>query len=167
MGGCYLPTNVNEIMTPSVEISFAWTKKQIKLFFKFGLVGVIAAVIDIVLFNALVGLVQVPPISGKIISGVLSTLFAWAGNRSWTFRNQRRANKVSEVIEYFLVAIGGLLISLTCLWLSHYVLGFESLLADNISGNVVGLSLATMFRFFGNQYWVFNSTRQHSKVDQN
>ena len=39
-------------------------------------------------------------------------------------------------------------------------LGFTSLLADNISANVVGLVLGTAFRFLMYRYWVFGSTRR-------
>jgi len=40
-----------------------------------------------------------------------------------------------EGVEFALVSIGGMLIGLFCLWVSHYLLGFDNLLADNISGN--------------------------------
>ena len=42
----------------------------------------------------------------------------------------------------------GMLIALACLAVSHYVLGFHSALADNISANVIGLGLAMVFRFW-------------------
>src|SRR5690606_15411130 len=57
--------------------------------------------------------------------------------------------------EFFTVSAGGMLIGLACLWVSHYLLGFHSLLADNIAGNVVGLALGTAFRFWGYRVWVF------------
>lgn len=152
---------LNEIMSMNKASAFGWFANQIKLFSKFGTIGLTAALADIAIFNLLVGLLGTPPVQGKIISGVVSTLLAWAGNRYWTFRDQRRERKIYEIIEYFIVAVGGIIITLICLWLSHYVLGFTSLIADNISGNVVGLALATGFRFYGNQYWVFNSNRKH------
>jgi putative flippase GtrA len=136
-----------------------WISKQSKLFSKFGLVGVTAATIDITLFNFFSVFFNVPPIQSKIIAGLISTLIAWMANRYWTFRKYRRSDKILEAIEYFLVAIGGLGISLICLWFSHYVLGFRTILADNISANVIGLFFATIFRFFVNQYWVFGEHR--------
>ena len=54
---------------------------------------------------------------------------------------------------------GGMGISLACLWISHHLLGFTSLLADNISTNVIGLALGTAFRFFLYRYWVFGHHR--------
>jgi DNA-binding LacI/PurR family transcriptional regulator len=49
----------------------------------------------------------------------------------------------------------GLAISVGCLWVSHYALGLTGPLADNISANVVGLALGTMFRFWSYRRWVF------------
>ena len=46
-------------------------------------------------------------------------------------------------------------IALGCLWFSHYALGLTSALVDNISANVIGLGLGTLFRFWSYRKWVF------------
>ncbi len=56
--------------------------------------------------------------------------------------------------------LGGLLIGLLCLYVSHYVLGFDNIVADNISGNVVGLFLGTAFRFLLYRFWVYGHHRK-------
>jgi putative flippase GtrA len=56
-------------------------------------------------------------------------------------------------------------IGLACLWFSHYVLGFTSLLADNISSNVIGLALGTVFRFWLYRSWVFRPRILSPEVD--
>ena len=83
----------------------------------------------------------------------------WIGNRYWTFRSHRRRNYVREFAEYLIVSLGGMAISLGCLWISHHLLGFTSLLADNIATNVIGLGLGTAFRFLLYRYWVFGHHR--------
>jgi putative flippase GtrA len=60
-----------------------------------------------------------------------------------------------EYLLFFVFNGIAMLISLTCLWVSHYLLGLDTPLADNISANVVGLILGTMFRFFAYRTWVF------------
>ncbi len=50
----------------------------------------------------------------------------WVGNRYWTFRDQRRSVATREGIEFVVVSLGGMVISLGCLGISHYVLGFTS-----------------------------------------
>ena len=58
-----------------------------------------------------------------------------------------------------LVNAGGMLIAVGSLGVSHYVLGFTSPLADNISANGVGLVLGTAFRYFCYRYLVFTGSR--------
>jgi putative flippase GtrA len=91
----------------------------------------------------------------KIISTSLAIIANWLGNRYWTFGSTRRPNVVREGIEFAIVSLGGMVIALACLWISHYVLGFTSVLADNIASNVVGLALGTAFRFAFYRLWVF------------
>jgi hypothetical protein len=43
---------------------------------------------------------------------------------------------------------------------SHYVLGFDNLVADNISGNIVGLFFGTAFRFLLYRFWVYGHHRK-------
>lgn len=99
--------------------------------------------------------------SGPFIAKVISTSIAiavnWMGNRHWTFREYRRAEVVREGLQFVTVSIGGMLIALACLWVSHYVLGFISAVADNIASNVVGLGLGTAFRFWLYRAWVFRA----------
>lgn len=128
---------------------------------RFGLVGLIGLVIDVGLFNLLRVTVFSPeamhegPVIAKIISTSLAIVANWMGNRHWTFARERRGHLAREGAEFFLVSFGGMLIGLACLYVSHYVLGFQSLLADNVSSNVVGLALGTAFRFWGYRVWVF------------
>jgi putative flippase GtrA len=128
---------------------------------RFGLVGLIGLVIDVGVFNLLRVTVLSPeamhegPVIAKVISTSLAIVANWMGNRHWTFARERRGHLAREGAEFFLVSFGGMLIGLACLYVSHYVLGFQSLLADNISSNVVGLALGTAFRFWGYRVWVF------------
>jgi putative flippase GtrA len=94
------------------------------------------------------------------VSVAIATLVTWFGNRYWTFREHRRKNFMLELAEFTVIAVAGLGISLLCLWISHYVLGFTSLAADNISANVIGLVIATLFRFLMYRYWVYGQHRK-------
>ena len=127
---------------------------------KFGIVGLAALVIDIGLFNVLrfaggEGPMFDRPISSKIISVAVATTFAYFGNRYWTFRQRGRSNMGREYLMFFGLNAVALLIAISCLWLSHYVMGWDSALADNISANVVGLGLGTTFRFWSYRKFVF------------
>jgi putative flippase GtrA len=127
---------------------------------KFGVVGLAALVVDVGLFNLLryaggEGPMYDRPLTAKIVSVSVATTVAYFGNRYWTFRDRRRTSFGREYVLFFVLNGVGLLISVGCLWLSHYALGLHSALADNISANVVGLALGTLFRFWSYRRWVF------------
>lgn len=133
---------------------------------RFGVVGLICFAIDVGIFNLLrsgvfgTGHFFAGPVGAKIASAVISTVIAWLANRFWTFRHQRRSDVALEFLEFGAVGAVGIGIGVACVAVSHYVLGFRSLLADNISANAVGLVLGTTFRFLMYRYWVFGSSRR-------
>jgi len=132
---------------------------------RFGVVGAIGFVVDFTVFNLLRATVLNPdevhsgPFWAKVVSTAVAILVNWIGNRYWTFRDQRRAVAAREGVEFVIVSLGGMVISLGCLAVSHYVLGFTSALADNVSGNVIGLLLGTVFRFWLYKVWVYHPER--------
>ncbi|CAN5210048.1 hypothetical protein BH11ACT4_BH11ACT4_01820 [soil metagenome] len=132
---------------------------------RFGAVGLVGVVVDIGVFNLLLSTVlgadsiHEGPLLAKLISTSLAIAVNYVGNRYWTFGATKRDQVVREGVEFVLVSLGGMAITLGCLWVSHYALGFTSPLADNISGNIVGLGLGTLFRFAFYRSWVFHPSR--------
>lgn len=127
---------------------------------KFLTVGGFAYLIDTGLFNFLryAGpdpLLADKPLTAKIVSASIATLFAYFGNKQWTYAS-RTGRKVSQEMFLFFVLNGvAMAIAVLCLFVSHYVLQFTSPLADNIAANVVGVGLGTLFRFVTYRKWVF------------
>ena len=130
---------------------------------KFGVVGAVAYVVDVGVFNLLrfagPRLLEDKPLTAKVISVGVATIVAWVGNRYWTFRRRRRVDARRELMAFVFMNLVGLGIGLGCLAISHYVLDLRSPLADNISANVVGLALGTAFRFIAYRTWVFTELR--------
>ena len=123
---------------------------------KFGVVGLTAYVIDVGIFNLLLnGALSEKPLTAKVLSAVVATTFAYFGNRFWTFRHRAHTSYRREFVLFLALNGVGIAIQLTCLATSHYLLKFTSALADNISGNGVGLILGTLFRFWSYRKWVF------------
>lgn len=123
---------------------------------KFGTVGLIAFVIDAGLFNILrAGVLADSPLTAKGISVVVATTFAYIANRHWTYADRPRTGARRETILFFATNGAALLISWTCLALTHYLLGFQSQFADNISANIIGVGLGTLFRFWAYRTFVF------------
>ncbi len=130
---------------------------------KFGTVGAVAFVLDTTLYNLLVfglpGLFEGPmsdtPLTGKIVSTSVATMFSWMGNRWWTFRRRRSEAMGRELVLFLFFNAVGLGIALACLAFSRYVLGLDSQLADNVAANGIGLALGTLFRFWAYRTFVF------------
>jgi putative flippase GtrA len=123
---------------------------------KFGTVGAIAFVIDVSVFNILrAGVLSDSPLTAKTISVIVATAFAYVANRNWTYRDRARTGYGRETALFFATNAVALLISWACLAFTHYLLGLDSQLADNISGNVIAVGLGTLFRFWVYRTWVF------------
>ena len=132
---------------------------------KFGVVGLAGFVADVGGFNLLRfaggdGPLHDYPLTAKVISSVFGIVVAWLGNRYWTYAAQRRTKMHHEFAHFVAVCAVGIGISLGCLWVSHYGLGFTSGVADNIATNVIGLGLATAFRFWAYRTHVFNEVSE-------
>lgn len=131
----------------------------------FALVGGVGFVLDFAVFNVLRLTVLAPevhhegPILAKAISTAVAIAANWVGNRYWTFGPHRRTDSGKEAVEFLFVSLLGMGVGLACLWTSHYLLGFTSLLADNISSNVVGLLLGSVVRFALYRHWVYHPER--------
>jgi putative flippase GtrA len=139
---------------------------------KFGAVGAVAYVVDVYVYNILRtgwwpagdAPLDHKPVLAKVFSVAVATVVAWLGNRYWTFRRRRRSSMRRELALFVTMNIGGMLIAAACIGVSHYLLGFDSPLADNIAGNVVGLVLGTLFRFWAYRTLVFTEVREDAAL---
>jgi putative flippase GtrA len=135
---------------------------------KFGAVGGVGFVVNLLVFNGLMIFVLQNVPHKTLYATAIATLVAigtnWLGNRYWAFSGTRNENATREGVEFFVVSLAGMAIPLACVWVSHYLLGHHSLLADNISNNVIGLALGTVFRFAFYRWWVFSPRRSNARA---
>jgi putative flippase GtrA len=127
---------------------------------KFGVVGAICYGIDIAIFNFAEGRLGWAWFPALVLSTVISASCAFIGNRYWTWRNASRTTLRREYGLFFVFNLVGLLISAAMLVLSHDLLGsmwpaFQSRFADIISGKVIGVAFASLFRFWAYRRYVF------------
>lgn len=145
-------------------MSTSWWTRLTAEMGRFGIVGLAGLVVDLGVFNLLrfaggEGVLYDKPLTAKALSVMAATLVTYAGNRTWTFRARGRRRHLAGYGLFFLLNGVGMGIALACLWFSHYVLDLTSPVADNISANVIGLGLGTLFRFWSYRRWVFPDTR--------
>lgn len=129
----------------------------------FLVIGGVAFLVDALTFNLLTfGITLVGrgplfdlPLVSKIIAIVVATVVTYVGNRYWTFGSRHLERRFSRYVVFALLNLVAIAIQLGCLAFSRYVLGLEGVVADNISGTLIGQALATIFRFFTYDRWVF------------
>jgi putative flippase GtrA len=131
---------------------------------KFGVVGAVSFAVDFAIYNTLTYEAHMETITAGTISMIIAATIAFVGNRLWTWRHRERTSLRREYGLYFLFNLVGLGITDACLFISHYGLGarfewFQGHIADNIAKNIVGMALATSFRFWSYRRIVFREQR--------
>lgn len=129
----------------------------------FGIVGVINLVIDVGLFNVLLS-AGTGPLTSKAVATFVAATSSYFMNRHWTWKDRARTGLAREYRMFILLSVIALGITEGCLAISHYVLGFTSVLADNIAANGVGLGLAMVFRFWSFRKFVFLDPDEHRNL---
>lgn len=127
---------------------------------KFGAVGAFNFVLDVTLFNVLrLTVLEGKPLTAKAISTAVAATSSYFMNRHWTWRDRARTGLAREYGLFILLSAIGLGITEACLATSHYLLEWDSVLADNISANGFGLVLGMAWRFYSFKRWVFLEDR--------
>lgn len=121
---------------------------------KFGVVGLIGAVIDLGGADYLHVHMGIGPMVAKGLSISAATLVTYLGSRFWTFRHRVNQALLREGTLFVLLNVVGLLIAEMVIGLTTYGLGYKSALAYN-AASVLGTGLGTIFRYFAYKKWVF------------
>lgn len=130
---------------------------------RFLVIGGSATVVTIGVFNLLAHVGNPPllgrhPITAYAVGMALGLLVNYLGNRFWTFSGGSAPRALwRQLIAFGLVNGIAFAIPAGCLAVSRYALGLTSVVADNVSANVVGLLLATGTRWFLYRQFVFSA----------
>jgi len=126
---------------------------------RFAVIGLAAYLTDVAVFNLLLLGADVAPGWSKVLSSAVAIAVAFLGSRHYTWRDRRTDSPWREYGKFLVFSVLAAGIQLACLLISHDVLGLESALADNVSANVIGMGLATVFRFWSFRTFVFPEQR--------
>lgn len=131
---------------------------------KFLVVGGTTWVIDTGLYFLLTSTVLNNKIlTAKIIAILVAMIVNYVLNREWSFNNRGGRERHHEAALFFLLNGIGIVVNLAPLWISHYLLDFNSAhyslftekIADFISGSLIGTAAAMVFRYWAYRKWVF------------
>lgn len=121
-------------------------------------VGGAGYVVDVLAFNflrTLPAVAAMDPVVAKTVAVAAAMVVTYVGNRALTWRGTGGAGRRRQVALFVLFNVIGLGFSIATLMISHDLLGLTSRLADNISANVIGLALGTIFRYLTYKHYVF------------
>ncbi|GAB2481980.1 GtrA family protein [Jatrophihabitans fulvus] len=127
----------------------------------FGVIGAVAFVIDIGLFAALA---SYGALKAKTVSTLVSTTFAYFGNRHLSFSHRARTGLGRETAYFFGINLLTLAFSLLVIALFVYPLGFDHESGTVLAVNIATIGLGTLFRFWAYKRFVFlHPDRVHAK----
>ena len=126
---------------------------------RFAVTGAAAYLVDVAVFN----LLSAPTghITAKVLSSIAAITVAYLGSRYYTWPGHRPATG-HPILVFVAVSVAAATVQLGCLWLSHDILGWTGVLADNLSANIFGMGLATALRFWGFRRLVFHDPARES-----
>lgn len=138
---------------------------------KFGIVGAIAFVIDTAVFYTLkLSVLSAKPVTAKIIAVLVATVVSYVLNREWSFRTRGGRVRHHEATLYFVISALSVAVYAAPLWISRYLLHLEvpytprtvQEIADFVSGQLLGLGVGMLFRWWAFRKWVFPDRRGRS-----
>ena len=123
---------------------------------KFGAVGALGLVVNIVVSNLIWRTTDFPVVRAGLMGTVVAILFNYVGFRYWTYRDRDKSGRTRELTLFLLFSAAGAVIETGVLYLATYGFGWNSPVQSNVF-KIVGIGIATLFRFWSYRTWVFRA----------
>ncbi|MDH6609451.1 putative flippase GtrA [Streptomyces sp. SAI-208] len=123
---------------------------------KFGAVGGAGLLVNLLVFNVVRHITDLPVVRASVIATVVSIVFNYIGFRYFTYRDRDKSGRTKELTLFLLFSVVGLVIENGILYTATYAFGWDSPLQSNIF-KFVGIGIATLFRFWSYRSWVFRT----------
>lgn len=120
----------------------------------FGVVGAVAFVLDLAVFQLLYAWVGLGAVTSKLLATLLSMTVAYLGHRHWSFSHRARTGLRREYALFAGVNTATLLLGLAVVAVVRYPLGQESAVVLQ-AANVAAIGIGTVIRFLSYRRWVF------------
>ena len=102
-------------------------------------------------------------VTAKVIGVLVAIIASYVLSREWSFHTRGGRERHHEAALFFLVSGLGVAINILPLWLSRHLFGLQAPfvsviteeVADFVSGSIIGMLLATGFKYWAMRRWVF------------
>jgi putative flippase GtrA len=131
---------------------------------KFAIVGGTTFIVDNGIWYILkLGVLESKPTTAKAISIIVAAIVSYILNREWSFRTRGGRERHHEAALFFIISGIAVFVNLIPLYASRYLFHLEvpettrlvQELADFVSGSIIGMLLAMVFRYWAFKKWVF------------
>ena len=130
---------------------------------RFLAVGGAATLVALFLFNLLVhgfntehkALLDQHVIVAYVIANTVGMVVSYRGSRNWAFRDRPPRQADGGRMAFVVINVVTMTLPIGCLWISRNMLGLDDPLSDNVSANVIGLSMGLAARFYLFRTYVF------------
>jgi putative flippase GtrA len=123
---------------------------------KFGAVGVVGTVVNFAVSNLLWHLTSLQAVRANVIATIVAIGCNYIGFRYFTYRDRDKSARTKELSLFLAFSLVGLVIENGVLFAAIYGFGWDSSLQRNVF-KVLGIGIATMFRFWSYRSWVFKA----------
>ena len=129
---------------------FPYLRKGIKEIFKFGIIGFLGTIINLVFLYLFTDVAGIYYLFSAIFSFLIAMSSNFLLNKVWTFREDLRTKVVKKYFQFGIVSILALVFNLIFLFLFTDILGIYYLISQ-----VLAIVLSFGVNFLGNKLWTF------------
>ncbi len=138
------------------RLGIAQRPKEFVRFLKFATVGAIGMVVDLTVLNVMHKLFGLPLLVANAISFTVAVISNFTWNRFWTFPESRERPIGSQLGQFALVNVAGLIINTLVLWLAFKVT--QQIVPDPWDYNlakVFAIGVVLFWNYFVNRAWTY------------
>ncbi|MGW7262101.1 GtrA family protein [Streptomyces sp. NPDC054842] len=130
---------------------------------KFGAVGAVGTLVNFGVSNLLWHTTDLQAVRANVIATVVAIACNYVGFRYFTYRDRDKSARTKELTLFLAFSMVGLVIENGVLYAAIYGFGWDSPVQRNVF-KVLGIGIATMFRFWSYRTMVFRSLPESEAV---
>ncbi len=141
------------VETVRLRLGTTW-RLLLKELSAFGIVGIAAFAIDILIFQLLYAHVGLGAVTAKTLATLVSMTVAYFAHRYWSFSHRARTGLRREYLLFVVVNGATLLLNVGAVAFVRYSLDQESALVLQVA-NILSIAVGTVIRYLSYRRWVF------------